>query len=228
YDTPLTSDIEGIARTYSRWLRTSSASSAVGRDAAEAVVAARTAPGQIATLVVPADVAWSAGGLIAPMPALAKPPLPAAQAVEQAAAMLRSGLRTAILIAGNGLYGKGLVTAGRIAAATGAKLLAPYPITRLQRGAGLPRVDRVQYVLEPAIEQFKEFRQLILVGAQAPVAYFAYPGKSSVFTPPDCAIHTLATPGEDYVGALGALAAVLSVRGDDMTAEKADRPQLPS
>ncbi|MGD0825874.1 MAG: acetolactate synthase large subunit, partial [Terriglobales bacterium] len=207
YDTPLTSDIEGIARPYSKWLRTSSASSEVGRDAAEAVVAARTAPGQIATLVVPADVAWSAGGLIAPMPALAKPPLPAAQAVEQAAAMLRSGLRTAILISGNGLYGKGLVTAGRIASATGAKLLAPYPITRLQRGAGLPRVERVQYVLEPAIEQFKEFRQLILVGAAAPVAYFAYPGKSSVFTAPDCEIYALAKPGEDYVGALDSLAA---------------------
>ena len=86
-------------------------------------------------------------------------------------------LATAILIGGNALYGKGLVAAGRIAAATGAKLLAPYPITRLQRGAGIPRVDRVQYVLEQGIEQFKEFRQLILVGAQAPVAYFAYPGK---------------------------------------------------
>ena len=126
--------------------------------------------------------------------------------------MLRSGLRTAILIAGNALYGSGLVAAGRIAAATGAKLLAPYPLTRLQRGAGIPRVDRVQYVLEQGIEQFKEFRQLILVGAQAPVAYFAYPGKSSVFTSPECEIHTLASPGEDYVGALDALAAAVSVR----------------
>jgi acetolactate synthase-1/2/3 large subunit len=228
YDTPLTSDIEGIARPYSKWLRTSRASSEVGRDAAEAVVAARTAPGQIATLIVPADVAWSEGGSIAPIPALLKPPLPDAQTVERAAEMLRSGLRTAILIAGNGLYGKGLVTAGRIAVATGGKLLAPYPITRLQRGVGLPRVERVQYVLEPAIEQFKEFRQLILVGAPAPVAYFAYPGKSSVFTSPDCQIHTLASPGEDYVGALDALAAALSISGDAMMAEKAERPPVPS
>ena len=62
-------------------------------------------------------------------------------------------------MAGNAFYGNGLRAAGRIASATGAKLLAPYPITRLERGAGLPRVDRVQYVLEPALEQFKEFRQ---------------------------------------------------------------------
>ena len=149
YDTPLTSDIEAIARPYSKWLRTSRASSEVGRDAAEAIVAARTEPGQIATLIVPADVAWSEGGSLASVPGPPKAPLPGSETVERAAAMLRSGLRTAILIAGNALYGKGLIVAGRIAAATGAKLLAPYPLTRLQRGAGFPRVDRVQYVLEP-------------------------------------------------------------------------------
>ncbi len=228
YDTPLTSDIEGIARPYSKWLRTSRAPAELSRDAAESVIAARTAPGQIATLIVPADVAWGEGASLAAIPALPKPPLPNQQKIEHAASMLRSGLKTAILIAGNGLYGKGLLAAGRIAAATGAKLLAPYPITRLQRGAGLPRVDRVQYVLEPALEQFKEFRQVILVGALAPVAYFAYPGKSSVFTSPDCAIFRLASPGEDYVGALEALAGALALRGREMNAEKADRPPLPS
>src|SRR5277367_4051259 len=199
YDTPLTSDIEAIARPYSKWLRTSASSSEVGRDAIEAIIAARTAPGQIATLIVPADVAWSEGGTFAPLPPLPRPPLPTTATIEHATAMLKTGLRTAILMGGNALYGNGLVVAGRIAAATGAKLLAPYPLTRLQRGAGIARVDRVQYVLEQGSEQFKEFRQLILVGAQPPVAYFAYPGKSSEFTAPECQIHTLAKPGEDYL-----------------------------
>jgi acetolactate synthase I/II/III large subunit len=228
HDTPLSSDIEAIARPCSKWLRTSRAASAVGLDGAESLIAARTAPGQIATLIVPADVAWSEGGSIAAIPALPKPPLPDAQTIERAAAMLRSGSRTAMLIAGNGLYGKGLVAAGRIAAATGAKLLAPYPMTRLERGAGLPRVERVQYVLEPGIEQFKEFRQLLLVGTKAPIAYFAHPGKSSVFASPGCEVHTLASPGEDYVGALEALADVLSIRSQEMTEEKAERLPLPS
>jgi acetolactate synthase I/II/III large subunit len=228
HDTPLTSDIEGIARPYSKWLRTSRASSDVSRDTVEAIVAARTPPGQIATLIVPADVAWSDGGSIAAVPISPKPPLPTGETVEKAAAMLRSGLRTAILITGNALYGKGLIAAGRIASATGARLLAPYPLTRLQRGAGIPRVERVQYVLEQGIEQFKEFRQLILVGARAPVAYFAYPGKESEFTSPECAIHTLASPGEDYVVALDALAAALPLRVTDLSAEQAERPALPS
>jgi acetolactate synthase I/II/III large subunit len=228
HDTPLASDIEAIARPYSRWLRTSASSSEVGRDGAEAIVAARMAPGQIATLIVPADVSWSEGGAVAALPTLPRPPLPSTATVEHAASMLRTGVRTAILMAGNALYGKGLVAAGRIAAATGAKLLGPYPLTRLQRGAGIPRVERVQYVLEQGIEQFKEFRQLILVGAQPPVAYFAYPGKSSEFTSPQCEIHALAKPGEDYVGALEALVEALSAGDEEIAAEKAERPPMPS
>jgi acetolactate synthase I/II/III large subunit len=194
----------------------------------DAVAAARTAPGQIATLIVPADIAWNDGGAVAAKTVFSKPGPPEDKAVERAAAMLRSGLPTAILMAGNALYGDGLISAGRIAAATGAKLLAPYPLTRLQRGAGFPRVERVQYVLEQGIEQFKEFRQLILVGAQAPVAYFAYPGKNSEFTSPQCEIHALASPGDSYVGALEALTAALSIRGTDHSEEKAERPPTPA
>src|ERR1700733_6334984 len=153
YDAPLTSDIEAIARPYSKWLRTSRSSAEIGHDAAEAVIAARTALGQIATLIVPADVSWG-GGAIASIPPLPTPSAPDQQKIEQAAAMLRTGVPTAILFSGNALYGKGLATAGRIAKATGAKLFAPYPITRLRRGAGLPPVERVQYVLEQGVEQF--------------------------------------------------------------------------
>src|SRR5271155_3285511 len=85
YDAPLTSDIEAIARPYSKWLRTSSAASAIGRDAAEAIVAARTAQGQIATLIVPADVAWSDGGAIATIPSVSRAPLPSTETVNRAA-----------------------------------------------------------------------------------------------------------------------------------------------
>src|ERR1035438_4144998 len=65
HDTPLTSNIEAIARPYSKWLRTSNAASNLGRDAVEAIVAAGSAPGSIATLIVPADVAWGEGGATA-------------------------------------------------------------------------------------------------------------------------------------------------------------------
>lgn len=232
FDTPLTSDIEAIARPYSNWLRTSCAASEIGQDAAEALVAARTAPGRISTLIVPTDVAWTEGGTIAALPAVPKPPIPAAETVERSAVMLRSGLRTALLIAGSALYGKGLAAAGQIAAATGAKLLAPYPFTRMERGLGAPAVDRVHYILEQAVEQLREYQQLILVGSSVPVSYFAYPGKNSVLTSPECGIHPLARPGEDCIGALDALAATLSLQQTNLSAEKPaekiSRPSLPS
>lgn len=226
HDTPLASDIEGIARPYSKWLRTSGSSFELGRDAVEAIVAARTGSGQIATLIVPADVAWSEGGMVAALPVFAKPALPSAGKVERAAAMLQAGLQTAIFISENALYGKGLATAGRIAAATGAKLLVPYPISRLERGRGIASVERVQYVLEQAVEQLKEFRQLILVNAPAPVAYFAYPGKDSVLTSPECEIYELASVDEDCAGALEALESALPTLRKTPDREDAQRPAV--
>jgi acetolactate synthase-1/2/3 large subunit len=229
YDAPLTSDIEAIARPYSKWMRTSCAVSEIGRDAAEAIVAARTSPGQTATLIVPADVAWTDGAAIGAIPAVPRATMPSAESVNRAASMLRSDLATALLLNGNALYGAGLVAAGRIAAATGAKLLAPYPLTRVERGAGAPAVLRIPYVPEQAIELLKSFRQLILVGAAAPVSYFAYPGKSSVLTSSECEIHALASSGEDYSGALEALVTALSPQNrKPIMAEKAERPPRPS
>jgi acetolactate synthase-1/2/3 large subunit len=228
HDTPLSSDIEAIARPFSDWVRTSRRAGDAGDDGAQAIVAARTAPGQIATLIVPADVAWSEGGRVTKTPTLPKAPLPTVNAIERAAVMLRSGLPAGILLAGNALYGKGLALAGRIATASAAKLLCPYPFTRMERGAGLVRVERLQYVLEPAVEQLKQFRQLILVGTPPPVSYFAYPGKSSVLTSPECEVHTLAHPGEDCVGALEALGAALSIHGTQSPVESPDRAAAPS
>jgi acetolactate synthase I/II/III large subunit len=227
YDTPLNSDIETLAKPYSEWLRTSRCTSGLGRDAADAIAAACTAPGQIATLIVPADIAWGEGGAIAEIPPLPPAPLPAKEMIERAAAMLHTGLRTALLLSGNTLYGKGLTTAGRIAAATGARLLAPYPITRIERGAGTAVVERIPYVREQALAMLEHLRQLILVGAASPVTYFGHPLKRGVLTQEDCEIHTLAKPGEDYVGALDALASALSAPENRVAVERSERSSLP-
>ena len=228
HDAPLTSDIEAIARPYSRWLRTSLSASALGRDAAEAVLASRTAPCRIATLIIPADAAWSEGGSIPEIPAVHNPPLPSTATVNRAATMLRSGARTGLILAGSALQGRGLTAAGRIAAVTGAKLFSPYPFARMERGAGLPRVERTQYVVEQALEQFKEFRQLILVGAPPPVAYFAYSDKSSILTARECELFALATPAEDCAGALESLVATLSIGKTTPLAEESERAALPT
>jgi acetolactate synthase-1/2/3 large subunit len=227
-DAPLTSDIEGIARPYSKWLRTSSEPAELGSDAADAIVAARTPPGQIATLVVPADVAWGDGGKVEALPKLPNAAMPARAALDRAATTLKSGEKTALLLGGNAAYGRGLTAAGRIAAATGATLLAPYPCTRLERGAGIVAVERIPYVPEQAQEFLKDFRRLILVGADAPVAYFAYPGKSAQLAPASCEIHRLTAANEDHVGALEALVGELKVGSTQVAGAKAERPALPT
>jgi acetolactate synthase-1/2/3 large subunit len=229
YDAPLTSDIEAIARPYSSWLRTAGAASELGRDAADAIVGAGNDPGQIATLIVPTDAAWSDGGAVAPRPSLPSPPRPTSETIDRAAQMLRAGIPTALLLTGRALYGDGLKAAGRISAATGAKLLAPYPVARVERGAGKVPVQRLPYVPDQARDVLKEFRQLILVGTSPPVSYFGYPGKRSLLSSPECSTHVLASLSEDRAGALQALATALSLNeASELLTQEADRPAAPS
>ena len=73
FDSPLTADTEGLARAVSHWVRTSVSSASVGADGAAAVQSANTPPGQIATLILPADTAWNEGGAVAaPLPVPAR------------------------------------------------------------------------------------------------------------------------------------------------------------
>ena len=220
FDTPLKSDIPAIALPFSNWLRTSHASCSLGNDTKDAIIAARTAPGQIATLIVPADFAWTEGGEVAQISELPAPRRCDGSAIQRAVAMLKSGVPTCLLLAGNALYGPGLAAAGRIAAATGARLLSPYPFARMERGANAALVERIPYIFEQAAALLKEFRQMILVGAVTPRSYFAHPTKQSAPTPPGCEIHALATPGEDYVAALEAVADGLGVLRTSWSARK--------
>src|SRR5262249_36969332 len=136
HDAPLTSDIEGIARPVSAWVRTSPSARAVAGDGAAAIASARTAPGQIATLILPADAAWSAGEGTAAVPAAAaRTPVPA-DSVGRCAKALRAGEPAMLMLTGLALRERGLALAGRIATATGARLIAQGSNARIQRGAG--------------------------------------------------------------------------------------------
>jgi acetolactate synthase I/II/III large subunit len=204
-DTPLNSDIEAIARPYSDWLRTSNSTSEVSLDAADALVAACTPPGHVASLIVPADVAWESGGQPVAIPKSSAAPLPGREKITHAARVLRGASPTALLLSGNTLQGKGLECAGRIAGSTNAKLLVPYPFSRLERGVHRPPVERIPYAPQQAKKILESFRYLILVGCLEPLAYFASPTRSARLIPPDCELYQLASPGEDCAGALEAI-----------------------
>jgi len=206
FDPPLAADTEGLARAVSHWVRTSDSTQQVALDGAAAVQAARTAPGQIATLIVPADVAWSEGsGPASPLPVPARSQV-APEAVQTTARVLRSGEPAMLLLSGQVLGEAGLVAAQRIVHATGVMLRTPTQVHRMARGRGRPPVDRVPYLVEAALNVFRGLKHLILVGARPPVGFFAYPGKPSLMVPQDCAMHVLARPEQDGVAALEWLA----------------------
>lgn len=228
FETPLASDVEGIARPYSNWLRTTKSALEAGRDAAQAVAACYEPPGHIATLILPADAAWGEGAIVAQALAPKKPAMPPTETIEAIARSLRSESPAAFVLGGNALYGKGLAAASRVAAACNAKLFSPYPFTRMQRGAGAAVVDRLPYVPQQAADTLKDFKRLILVGVVEPRAYFASPKRSARLVAPDCPIHTLAKVEEDSAGALEALAAALSAASRAGIVEKGARPLTPT
>ena len=228
YDAQLQSDIETVARNVSGWVRTSQSAQDLGRDAAEAIAVAQGPPGQVATLILPADVSWSDGAEPAPPQQLTPPPVASAEKVEEAARAIGSKGDTAILLGGRALREPGLRAAGQIAAATGAKLLAEVFPTRLERGAGLPPIERVAYLGELASVQLAGLKQLILVDAKAPVSFFAYPGKQSYLVPDGCEVHELAAPTDDAAGSLEALAEALGAGGAAPALQEPARPERPT
>ncbi|MGH9110740.1 MAG: acetolactate synthase large subunit [Acidimicrobiales bacterium] len=228
YDAQLESDIETVARNVSPWVRRSSATADVGRDAAEAVAAAVGPPGQVATLILPADVSWSADGVVAQPAAAPGPPAPDAHVVDAVAKALRSGEPVGLLLGGTALRERGLVAASRVANATGARLLAETFPMRLERGAGLPPIERIAYLAEFAALQLEGLRHLVVVDAKAPVSFFAYPGKASYLVPEGCEVHVLAAPDADAPGALEALAHVIGADAGGATRQPAARPDLPT
>jgi acetolactate synthase-1/2/3 large subunit len=226
FDAPLQSDIETVARNVSSWIRHSGRPEDAGADAAAAVAAAYGPPGAVATLILPADVSWSEGGVVAAPPARKQRSDVPATTIEAAARALRSRETTALLLGGGALRERGLRAAARIAAATGAELLAETFVARAERGAGIPAVQRLAYLGEMAAGQLEGLRHLILVDARSPVSFFAYPGKPSDLLPDGCEVVTLAGGGDDVIAALEGLAAALDA-DSDVAVTDAPRPDRP-
>ncbi|HEY5173435.1 MAG TPA: acetolactate synthase large subunit [Acidimicrobiia bacterium] len=225
-DAPLASDIVGVARNVSRWVREAKGPETVGADATEAINQARS--GGVATLILPADASWSEGAEPGPE-AIAHVAFAAFDdEVELAAKALRSGEPTALLLGGKALRERGLLAASRIEQATGAKLLCETFPARLERGAGLPAVERVGYLAEFAVAQMQGLRHLVLVDAKEPVSFFAYPDLPSELAPEGCEIRDLVADGALAEAALEALADALGAPAGGAVGAPTARPDRPS
>jgi len=200
HDPPLAADTEGLARAVSHWVRTSAAARSVGQDAAAAVQAARTPPGQIATLILPADCAWDEGAEPGtPLTPPSRTPI-APEIAGNIARALRTGVPSVLMLSGEALSERGLRAAHRVAHATGARLLTPTQVPRMARGRGRVAVDRIPYVVDSALKVLEGTRRLVLAGAKPPVGFFGYPGKPSTLWPVDCEVLVLARAEQDPAG----------------------------
>jgi acetolactate synthase-1/2/3 large subunit len=128
------------------------------------------------------------------------------------------------LLGGTALSERGLRAASRISVATGARLLAETFPARLERGAGLPGVDRLAYLAEMAEAQLAGVDQLILAGARSPVSFFAYPDKPSDLAPPGCTVTVLAEPDQDAGATLETLADQVAAGTEPVLVEAAPPP----
>ena len=209
FDAPLQSDIHALASNVSAWVSRPGSVTELPGAAAAAVAAAYGPPGQVATLVLPADVSWSEG---------AEPALPASRGISggfepgtlrSAAQVLRSGEPVAFLVGGRGCRAGVLETLGSIGSATGARVICETLPARIERGGGRFEPERLAYLAEMAMAQLDGLAHLILVGASAPVSFFAYPSKPSWLTPPDCNVLRLVGSGDDCSFAVSSLAETL-------------------
>jgi acetolactate synthase-1/2/3 large subunit len=214
YDAPLTSDVPAHADICSEWVKVSLSADDLATSGAEAVQAAMKGAGQVATLIAPANHAWEE----ALEDVLIKEPeaveTVGESAVSTVIAALSNGKRTALLLGGKALRENSLNLAGRISKASGARVLSETFTARLQRGAGRFKIERLQYFSEHVTEQLEGLEQIILVGAQAPVSFFAYPGKKSWLVPEGCEVIELASVDQDIPAALAAVADCIGAEAD--------------
>lgn len=216
YDPPLTSDIEGLARPLSHWVRRAESANAIAWDAAQAVAKASEHPGQIATLILPGDTSWQeAGTPVLPKPATPRRKVPDAARIEHVARVLRSGEPALIILANTATRGVALQRAGQVAAATGARLGSQFFTARIERGAGRVPIERIPYAVPQAQAFLQGFKHLITVETREPVAFFAYPDKPSLLKAEGTVVHPLVEADEDSELALDMLLEALGAAGTE-------------
>lgn len=227
-DAPLCSDIEGLARTVSSWVRTTETADRLGTDCAEAIAASFGPPGGVSTLILPADTAWTETDAPIPVAALGQAGTPVDDtAIEAAASALRDGGPTLLLIGEGALTPENRMIAAGIASVCDADILAPTSNRRIDRGAGTVPIERIPYPIDFALKRLSGYRTVILIGADVPVAFFAYPDKPCQLLPPDCRTIRLAGMDQNCSDALSRLADAMGAP-TTIPLPTAEKPALPA
>jgi acetolactate synthase-1/2/3 large subunit len=205
FEAPLKGDVTGVSQSVSHWTWVTSEPGRVATDAADAIQAARAKNGQVATLILPANMAWdpAEGHAVAPAP----PPLrrPSADEVKAAARALRQP-GAVLLVDGPALWSDLGHLAKRLTKAAGARLMQPFFVSRFRRGSGAVKIERMAYRIEDNLQLLKGAPALVLCGTTRPAGFFAYPGLPSTPDDPDTRLIDLCSRDMDIAWTLQALA----------------------
>ncbi len=226
-DAPLTSDIEALAAPMSRWVGTVGEPSEVSAMAVQAVRAAYGPERGVASLILPADCAWSDDEPdVLPretMPGL----MPVDEAVIAAAATALGEARNPVIyVGGNACLEDGLEAAGRLSQHLNCRLIMETFAPRIARGAGRIAPQRLSYLGEQAMEELKDCDVLLVAGSRPPVSFFAYPGKPSELAPKDARVVHLGGPADDLAPALAALADAMGAPAAPDLAPRSHAPAI--
>ncbi len=226
---PLTSDIEGIARPVSHWVKTSKSSKDIAVDGAEAIEMANVNPGQISTLILPGDTAWNEGNAIQSINLKNKYSTVSSNLIDEALTALREAKNPLILVGGSALEEKNLIKLAKVADKIGCPMKTDWFNARLDKGAGRVNSVRIPYVVDKAVEVLKDFDSIIIIGARRPVAFFAYPNKPGVLTQETTKFIELASLSDDITSVINELSDKVGISDNKpSTVSEFKIPDIPS
>ncbi len=231
FDSPLTSNIDTLARNYSCWIKSCSTSQSLAQDGADAYTATLRqtsgSTGQIASLIMGADAAWGpSNGPVEPNP-VPQRSIVDESAIEKVATLLQSGRKTALVLDHHGTEQPAMEAASRIASKTGCRLFNGTFPGRVDGGPGRVAVERMPYFPEQLLAFLEGIELLILVGGEIPASFFAYQGYPGQLIPEACEVARLTFIEEDAIDALERLAVRLGAESEPVARfEKADIEKL--
>ncbi len=226
-DAPLTSDIEGFCAPVSRWTGRVNDPADVSSMAAEAVRRSYGPKPGIASMILPADCAWSdqEPDVIAATEHPKRLSISDTQ-IAEAAARLKTAKNPVLYLGDLACRADGLFAAGRLAKKLNCRVIFETFAARISRGANRFSAHRLSYFGEAALEDMKECDLLLIAGSKAPVAFFAYPDAPSELTPPGAEVFVLGGPETDTISGLCALADLLDCPAAPDFAPRATAPDL--
>jgi len=223
HNAPLTSDLDGLAKSSSDWVKRVSSPEQITQCANDAWKAANESPGNIATLIVPADYAWSNIQTDLPKKVELNNPKSVDNKLIEAAYKLLLKPNSMLYLGGKFLDEECLKFAAQIATKTGCRLVTDTFVSRIRRGAGLPIVQQVPYFSEMAEDFLQGTESIVFIGTKPPVSFFAYPDKKSFLSPDEAELFELCSVEENGYEALALLS---ELSGSPKIANELIRPHI--